>query len=227
MQIAFPPNHPAFWNYLRWTGWAAIVFAPFLAHVTLATGRLPGVTALVAAIQSAMFVSLVRPSSNGLWKFLPGLAGIAMGGVCRYAIVNSLTIEALVAHSLLYTALLVVFLRSLRPGRVDIATGLALRLGGARPAAVLAYTRRVTKAWCLFFAAQLATSATLLALAPVGIWSLFVNVLDLPSVGLMFLAEYAYRLCRFRTVEHVPLATIIRAFANRDAFLARNPAGPE
>ena len=83
------------------------------------------------------------------------------------------------------------------------------------PRGVAVYTRRVTQAWSLFFAGQLVTSAALLAFAPRPVWSLFVNVLDLPLVALMFVAEYA---CRLRLVsrEHRvgPLAAL-RAFGRR------------
>jgi len=55
------------------------------------------------------------------------------------------------------------------------------------------YTRRVTWAWCWFFLAQLVGSFTLLLLAPLSVWSLFVNVCNLPLIGVMLCAEYVYR----------------------------------
>jgi uncharacterized membrane protein len=124
-------------------------------------------------------------------------------------------IESGLAHAALYGGLLALFGRSLLPGRADLVTAIAravhVRRGQALPAAMARYTRRVTQAWCGFFAGQLAASALLLAFAPAGIWSLIVNVLDLPLVLAMFAAEYAVRLMRFRGHEHPSLAETIRA----------------
>ena len=50
------------------------------------------------------------------------------------------------------------------------------------PDKVVGYTRTVTIAWCVFFAAQLAISASLLASSPEATWSFFVNILNLPIV---------------------------------------------
>lgn len=72
------------------------------------------------------------------------------------------------------------------------------------------YTRRVTWAWCCFFAAQLATSVTLFFFTPVVVWSFFVNVLDLPLVVVMFLAEYRCRLRCLRNPPRHSLTEIIR-----------------
>jgi hypothetical protein len=101
-------------------------------------------------------------------------------------------------HTVVYTALLVTFGLSLRPGRVALVTELARRMHGSIPDDMAAYTRGVTWAWCGFFGAQLATSLALFLWAPIAAWSLFVNVLDLPLIVLMFMAEHAYRMVHLR-----------------------------
>lgn len=96
-------------------------------------------------------------------------------------------------HALVYSGLLAMFGASLRPGREALITVLARRMYGAIPADMALYTRRVTWAWCGFFAAQLATSLLLFLAAPLVDWSFFVNVLNLPLVVLMFVAEQSCR----------------------------------
>jgi len=75
------------------------------------------------------------------------------------------------------------------------------------------YTRKLTAAWCVFFAAQLAGSALLLAYGSLESWSLFINVLSFPLVGLMFAADYLYRAIRYRHLPQSSIATAIQAYA--------------
>ena len=158
-----------------------------------ATGwtRTFGVCAAIALV-SAIGLRLVRPG----WAGAGGL--IAAAGV---------------SHTIIYGSLLLLFLRSLRPGQTDLITGLASRLRGSLTPGMLTYTRAVTRAWCVFFAAQLVVSVVLLLLAPHAVWSLFVNVLDAPSVLLMFAGEYTVRRWRFRGYQHISPVETFRSFA--------------
>jgi uncharacterized membrane protein len=124
-------------------------------------------------------------------------------------------------HTVLYAALLVAFGWSLRPGREPIVARFARIVHGELPPDVAAYTRTATVAWCLFSAGQLAASGILFAIAPREVWSLFVNVLDLPLLGLMFAGEYVCRRLRFPDRAHIGLLATVRAFARRDAMLSR------
>jgi len=118
------------------------------------------------------------------------------------------TVSAL-THWAIYSALLLTFALTLRPGREALITGMARRMHGALSGEMLAYTRRVTIAWSIFFAAQLATSVTLFCVAPLMVWSFFVNILDIPLVAGMFAAEYAVRLRVLRDPPRHSLAAIL------------------
>ena len=76
-----------------------------------------------------------------------------------------------------------------------------------------AYTRKLTIAWCVFFAAQLALSALLLHLGRLESWSLFVNVLNFPLCALMFVGDYLYRVARYRDWPQSSIANVIQAYA--------------
>lgn len=56
-----------------------------------------------------------------------------------------------------------------------------------------AYCRRVTVAWCWFFAANAAVSAALAALAPTWWWTLYTGLLAYILIGLGFVAEFVAR----------------------------------
>jgi uncharacterized membrane protein len=107
------------------------------------------------------------------------------------------------------------FGRTLLPGREALVTRVSRSVHGALPAAIVAYTRRVTLAWALFLSAMAVASALLYLLAPLEVWSLFANVLFLPMVGLMFLAEYAYRILRYRWFAHASIAQTVAAFCRQ------------
>jgi uncharacterized membrane protein len=103
-----------------------------------------------------------------------------------------------ITHWGIYFSLLLTFGLTLRPGHEALITTMARKMhgdgqGGISPQ-LADYTRRVTLAWCCFFAVQLTLSVTLFCFAPLVAWSFFVNILDIPLVVAMFAAEYFVRL---------------------------------
>jgi uncharacterized membrane protein len=198
-------------------GWAAAVAAPFVTHAALATGRFANEAALLALVQIAVLGVLTLRGLRG-WQRIAAAAGVAalLAGLgvrlFRPGPAGLIATSGL-SHTCIYLSLLFLFSRSLRPGRTALITGLAARLRGMLTPEIEAYTRNVTKAWCVFFTMQLAISMTLLAWAPVRVWSLFVNVLDAPMVGAMFAAEYAIRRWRFRGQRHISPVATLRRFA--------------
>jgi uncharacterized membrane protein len=121
-----------------------------------------------------------------------------------------------VPYLTVYTFLLWLFGRTLRPGRQPLITRLATHVHGELPAEFAPYTRRVTWAWCVFFAAMGLTSMLLFLFEPLPIWSVFNNLLNLPLVMAMYLGEYAWRLWRYPNFSHASIATVFRAFRNFD-----------
>jgi uncharacterized membrane protein len=97
-------------------------------------------------------------------------------------------------HVAMFLALAGWFGASLRPGREALVTRFARLVEGDLSPAALAYTRGVTLAWAGFGAAVAAASALLYFLAPLELWSLFANLLTLPLVGTMFVAEFLVRM---------------------------------
>lgn len=134
---------------------------------------------------------------------------LSPGGLFKLGFV---TVSAL-THWGIYASLLAGFALTLRPGHEPLITGMARRLDGL-DAELAAYTRKVTIAWSLFFASQLAVSVTLFCFAPLVVWSFFVNILDIPLVAAMFAAEYAVRLRCLSNPPRHSLATIISMVAD-------------
>lgn len=118
-------------------------------------------------------------------------------------------------HAAINILMLWVFARTLLRGREPLVTGFARRFHGTIPPYIEAYTRRVTLAWCAFFIAQVLVSAALFVFSTLPVWSLFVNVLSLPLIALMFLAEYAYRVTRYRSYPHASIVKGMQMFADK------------
>jgi hypothetical protein len=126
-------------------------------------------------------------------------------------------------HAACYLFLLWYFGSTLAPGREAIVTRVARRVHGLLSLPMERFTRRVTVAWCVFFGAQLAVSALLFAFAPLHAWSFFVNLLNLPSLAVMFVGQFAFGAIRHPDFPRASPWQVWRAFS-KDASLSSNSA---
>jgi uncharacterized membrane protein len=92
-----------------------------------------------------------------------------------------------------YSLMAASFGQSLLGHRESLCTQFADKLHGPLSTQEVRYTRRVTAAWTLFFAAITGLTVGLFLFAPLRTWSLFANFCVVPLMGLMFVAEYAVR----------------------------------
>lgn len=104
------------------------------------------------------------------------------------------------------------FGRSLLVGRKPLVTVFASLLHEVMTPALLTYTRRVTRAWTLFFVAMATLSLLLFFLAPIEVWSFFANILTWPLVGLMFVVENEVRKRALPPEDQVGIVAAVRAF---------------
>lgn len=125
------------------------------------------------------------------------------------------------SHIAAYLFLLWLFGRTLARGKEPLVTRLARRVHGALQPEMDRYTRRLTAAWCVFFAAQVVASALLFMFSSLDTWSLFINLLNFPLVVVMFVSEYVYRVARHRNFPHASILKSFQAFA-KDAALSKN-----
>ncbi len=112
----------------------------------------------------------------------------------------------------MYGLLAVGFGRSMGPRHVALCTRLADRLHGPLTPREVRYTRQVTSVWACFFGALTLTILALYLFAPLPIWSLFVNFIALPLIGLMFVAEYAVRRHALPQTDRPGILASVRVF---------------
>lgn len=178
------------------------LISPFVTHAVLTSSTPAGGSWAVIFLQLALASWFVVAKIKAPYQ-IPTLGALAVIGVaiCFMHLRGGLAVSSGLLHMLAYLCLLVMFGSSLLRGREPIVMFFARTIHGPLSEELLKYTRGVTNAWCVFFALQLLGSGLLLIFAPVGWWSLFVNVLNAPLVCIMFLAE---RLSRPLWVANAP-----------------------
>jgi uncharacterized membrane protein len=171
-----------------------LLLAPPAAHFALAMHRGMMLAGILIAVQAVLvtWIALSSIAGRALRAVACGVSVLGVLGLSRFTDGGPLVATA-VPHAMAYLALLVVFAASLQPGREAVITILARKSRGRLPADIVRYTRRVTWAWCWFFVAQLVGSLALLLFAPLYVWSLFINLCNLPLIGVMLCTEYVYR----------------------------------
>lgn len=150
------------------------------------------------------------------WRGRLGLAALVLASVGGWIAWRAAGADpALVyvtPHVGAYLFMLWLFGHTLMPGHEALVTRLARLVHGTLPEEIERYTRNVTRAWCLFFAGMALTSLLLFTFAPLAVWSVFANLLNLPLVAAMFLAEYLYRILRYPNFSHASIRETVRAF---------------
>ena len=111
-----------------------------------------------------------------------------------------------------YFALIWLFGRSLMPGREALLSRFARFVHGEISNAVATYTRQITVFWCGFFVVMAIASVSLFLFVSTDAWLFFANVLNLPLVVGVFVAEYLYRSLRFPNGPYPSLTATIDAF---------------
>lgn len=118
----------------------------------------------------------------------------------------------------LMLALLITFGRTLLSDRKPLCVFFAEIInGGVLPADHEIYARNVTVAWVIFFAMIIIVSTLLFFLAPLTVWSFFVNFLTIPLVALMFAGEF---FVRKRLLTNLPKSNVmdaVRAYMDKSA----------
>jgi uncharacterized membrane protein len=150
---------------------------------------------------------------RGPWVALVCAAAAALALRSSWStLLQNFSIVYLVQQAGFYSMMAFTFARTLRKDRVPLCTQFADRVHGPLSALELRYTRNVTIAWSAFFLGNLATTFLMFEFAPLRVWSMFANFISLPLILLMFVAEYAVRLCVLPKVPRNGLLATLRVY---------------
>jgi len=152
-----------------------------------------------------------RDDWRGAAVLLTGLAAIAALVWAWPRLPNPVSWIYFVQHVSINVVLGLIFGRSLLPQRQPLCSTFASLVHTTMTPALLRYTRQVTLAWTLFFAASATLSVLLFLLAPIEAWSVFANLLTLPLVAAMFVIENEVRKHVLPPQDRVGLRATMRA----------------
>jgi len=183
---------------------AVVVVGPMLALAALYAAK-RGMRLLAAAAALAMLMLVVQAWRGG---------GLAPGTLY------------LAQHVGIHLLLAFVFGSTLQAGREPLISALARRVHGGLTAPMADYSRKVTAAWTLYFAAMASVSIGLYAFAPFEAWAVFANLVTPVAMVLLFVGEYVLRYRLHPEFERATLGQAMRAYSQRGAGPTEAPALP-
>jgi len=189
-----------------------------LAHFAIVDRFSPALGALLSLVPAAAVLLWLARRSRQRWVVAASIAAAALAAWAEWG-----TLERhfpsvfFVEHAGGNLLLAFVFGRTLAAGRVPLCTRFAELIHGHLPPEVVAYTRRVTLAWTLFFSLLASTSIVLYLGGFLTAWSALATMASPVLVGLMFVGEYAVRLRVLPHWERIGILGGIRAFSRHFA----------
>jgi uncharacterized membrane protein len=211
--------------------WRALAVALALAGYAL----LSHVLMVVAADRPWAVLVLLGPLLLGVsalalqQRHLPSLLACMMAACGLWAYVSAHEglhrIEHLyvLQHAGIHFALGFVFATTLRHGGTPLISAFALRVHRTVTPELLRYTRQVTWAWSLYFAAMVALSLALFVAAPWWWWSVFANLVTPVAAISLFVGEYLLRYRLHPEFERITLAQALQAYRDTPLIEARRP----
>jgi uncharacterized membrane protein len=195
---------------------SACIAYPFLLHLFILKGEeVDGLQLLLVLLPLLVWGGWIAARSiPRLWW---SLLAAGMLALVYYMLASQHMRIGLIAvdgiwHASLNLFFLWFFGRTLRKGQEPLISQISRRLNDGLDARVAAYTRQVTVAWTIFFGMQLSGSALLYLFAPISAWSLFINVLNMPLLALMFMAEHLVRIMLHPDHARIPILKTIEVF---------------
>lgn len=215
---AYPVRPDAATSPLRRHGWIAavlgfVVYESALHRAAHQSGA--EVAALFLGMAPFLAIGFVALRRTG-WRapaWLALLAACAALWIWRAPLAGHFGWTYFLQHAGVNAALGVMFGRSLRAGSTPLCMQIATALHGPPLSPSHAqYTRRVTQAWTLFFAAMVGVSTLLFVLAPVATWSSFANLGTPLLIAAMFAGEAACRRIAFPGMRHTGLLDAVHGY---------------
>ena len=173
---------------MRWIGIAALVIAyALLAHHTNKSVHNGNLGALVAIAPIILILLIANMQSTGRFVMLISLLCVVLW-FSWSTLTENFWIVYWLQDAGIQFALFITFGRTLIAGRQPLCTRFAemVHSSNLSPQHYI-YTRQITVAWTVFFAAMTLVSTLLFFLAPLTTWSIFANFLTLPLIALMFI----------------------------------------
>lgn len=193
---------------------ACVLFAAYagLSHYSNASAAHALGAALALAPLTLVVLILVWRSAPTILAVVLSAGWAALLDCAWPFLTQNFSLFYLIQESSIYGLLGLTFSRSLRSGQVALCTQLADRVHGPLSPREVRYTRQVTLAWAVFFFAIASVSVALYSMAPLRVWSLYINFCVVPLVAVMFVVEYLVRRRILPQVKRVGIVAAVRAY---------------
>jgi len=189
-----------------------------LTHLTIIEGFPRSLGALLSVIPLSAVVlwgaRRARDRAAGAALVLAAAAGLWFGWSALQAHFPSVFF---LEHAVVNLVLALTFGRTLIGDRESLCTMFARVTHGPLAPEVVLYTRHVTLAWTIFFAAVFIAACVLYLGHFIAAWSLLANILNPILIGAMFVVEYAIRVRVLPDQERIGIFGGIRAFSRHFA----------
>lgn len=173
---------------------AASCAGAFLAHRALTQSGAPGPAGLVVLVPILVLLfGIGRRMLPPLVLAVVVVLAAAAAWWTRSDLERHVADIFFAEHAGIMLALALFFGRTLRAGEEPLCTRFARIVHGTLEPRVSAYTRKLTAAWTLFFAAMFAASCALYLAGQLEAWSILANILTPALIAALFLVEYAVR----------------------------------
>jgi len=186
-----------------------------LAHHTYDSPHRGSLSALLA-VAPALLIALVLAWRSAQRAVMLGALALALVALwaARSALAQHADMVYWVQYVGLQLILFITFARTLVAGKQPLVSRFAEGVHSRLTPQQEVYTRKVTIAWTVFFAAMAIAATLLYFLAPRSAWSFFAHFLTLPLVVLMFIAEYWVRRRALPDMQHQHILVAVRLFRN-------------
>lgn len=206
------------WPVVRAVGTGLLAVAWAIASYFNSTSGHPSGWGVALALAPLSLVAVL-----GLWRmpqrWLAGVLALALLGLLVWAwplLVHNIAALYFLEHTGVYTLLSALFARSLVGPHESLVTQMARRVhGGILSEHQRRYTRQVTVAWSLFFAAMVLVSVILFIWAPLQWWSAYATLLGGPLIGVMFVGEWLVRRWVMPNEERATLKEMVSAWRSQ------------
>jgi uncharacterized membrane protein len=174
----------------------------------------------VVGVLFPMLAAIAIGAWRGGQRALAAIAALGIAALCAPAVLGlpvAPPLLYLAQHAGIHLFLAVAFGSTLRAGHTPLITTLAARVHRRLTPDMVAYTRKLTLAWVLYFVAMALISLGLFALAPFEAWALFANLLTPCAMVAMFVVEYLLRYHWHPEFERASIADAIRSYRHDSA----------
>lgn len=159
----------------------------------------PWQIAALLALLLALQLSLKQWADEGALRYKDNLPLVMALAFCGFAILNNNPVTLRFYPVLINLTLLLTFAASLY-FPPPVIERLARRQTPELPPEGVAYTRKVTQVWCLFFLLNGLAAAVTALWCSFAVWSLYNGLISYILIGLLLAIEYAVRI---RTQDYV------------------------